>query len=244
MHKRRVGGDAGSRGARDAARPGPVPRRSKVDGRVRGRPRKGSRGDARAALLEAARGLFSRYGYREVSARQIARAAGVNPSLLAYYFKGKYGLYGEVLARALEPVFAAAGALVAPVAGEPAEEAVERLVGAYMRVLAANPWIPGLILREVLAGSGPWRDAFVRDFPSRLAPPTLEAIADGIRAGRLRPGLDPRLVLVSCIALAVMPFLGAPVFSRLFGDGMVREPDALIEHTLDFIRHALRAPRP
>ncbi len=62
-------------------------------------------------MLAAARELFVRYGYRAVSARQIAGLAGVDPSLLSYHFNGKFGLYREVLGMALSPVFAAVDAV-------------------------------------------------------------------------------------------------------------------------------------
>jgi len=246
-----------ARGTPPAARrrrvqPGPVPRRAKGSGvppRARGRPAKGSGLDARAALLAAARELFVRYGYRAVSARQIARLAGVDPSLLAYHFSGKHGLYREVLGLALEPVFAAARSLGEPDARATADagdggEPIERVLAAYMRVLAANPWIPGLIVREVLVGGGGYRAQFVRDFPSQIAPLALESIRGATAAGRYRAGLDPRLVLVSCIGMAVMPFLGAPVFEKLFGDGFLRDPEPYIAHTRDMLRNALQARRP
>jgi TetR/AcrR family transcriptional regulator len=255
-------------GAAGALRPrvrqaGPVPRRavgSSLAPRPRRRPPKHSGGDARLSLLAAARELFARYGYRAVSARQIARRAAVDPSLLCYYFKGKNGLYREVLAEALAPVFAAVAALggapgadppsadaatsvAAPreVAGE-AAEVMARVVAAYMRVLAANPWIPGLIVREVLSGTGGYRNQFVRDFPGQIAPLAIAALQRAGAAGRLRPGLDPRLALISCIGMAVMPFIGAPVLEKVFGSDFLREPERLITHTLDMVRHALQGP--
>jgi AcrR family transcriptional regulator len=138
---------------------------------------------------------------------------------------------------------APAAPLEAGAAGESAP-VIERLVAAYMRVLAANPWIPGLIVREVLTGTGSYRAQFVRDFPSQVAPLAIDALRRAGAAGQLRPGLDPRLALVSCIGMAVMPFIGAPVLSKVFGDDFLREPERLVAHTLDMVRHALQAVRP
>jgi hypothetical protein len=113
-----------------------------------------------------------------------------------------------------------------------------------MRVLAANPWIPGLIVREVLTGTGTYRTQFVRDFPSQIAPLAIDALRRAAEAGKLRPGLDPRLALVSCIGMAVMPFIGAPVLAKVFGDDLLQDPETLVAHTLDMVRHALQGPRP
>ena len=65
--------------------------------RTRGRPKTTGAEDVRDALLNAARDLFLRYGYRAVSSRQIAAAAGANSAMIAYYFGGKPGLYKDCL---------------------------------------------------------------------------------------------------------------------------------------------------
>ena len=55
--------------------------------------------DTRERLLAAAERLFAADGYAKVSVRAIAAAAGVNWSLLGYYFRGKEGLLFEVYRR-------------------------------------------------------------------------------------------------------------------------------------------------
>jgi AcrR family transcriptional regulator len=50
-------------------------------------------------LMVAAERLFAEHGYAGVSVRMIAAAAGVNWSLLGYYFRGKEGLLSEVYRR-------------------------------------------------------------------------------------------------------------------------------------------------
>jgi AcrR family transcriptional regulator len=51
----------------------------------------------RESLLEAALACFAKYGYDATSIRLIASMAGKNTSLISYYFKGKEGLYREVI---------------------------------------------------------------------------------------------------------------------------------------------------
>ena len=55
--------------------------------------------ETREKLIAAAETLFSLHGYQGVSVRAIAAAAGVNWSLLGYYFRGKEGLLFEVYRR-------------------------------------------------------------------------------------------------------------------------------------------------
>ncbi len=53
--------------------------------------------DSKERLLEKATAVFADRGYTETSTREIARAADVNISAIAYYFGGKQGLYRAVL---------------------------------------------------------------------------------------------------------------------------------------------------
>jgi AcrR family transcriptional regulator len=55
--------------------------------------------ETREKLVVAAENLFALHGYQGVSVRAIAAAAGVNWSLLGYYFRGKEGLLFEVYRR-------------------------------------------------------------------------------------------------------------------------------------------------
>ncbi|MET3800643.1 AcrR family transcriptional regulator [Clavibacter michiganensis] len=54
-------------------------------------------GDARASIIDAARMLFIESGADRVSARRIAAAAGVDPSLVRYYFGSLEALLEEAL---------------------------------------------------------------------------------------------------------------------------------------------------
>jgi AcrR family transcriptional regulator len=70
------------------------------------RSRKGAAPEAAVApadtsdkLIAAAERLFAGHGYTSVSVRAIAAAAGVNWSLVGYYFRGKEGLLSEVYRR-------------------------------------------------------------------------------------------------------------------------------------------------
>ena len=55
--------------------------------------------DTREALVAAAERLFAAHGYAAVTVRAIAAEAGVNWSLVGYYFRGKEGLLTEVYRR-------------------------------------------------------------------------------------------------------------------------------------------------
>jgi len=53
--------------------------------------------DCRENIIASAVPLFAAKGLNGVSVRDLARAAGVNLSMISYYFGGKEGLYAAVL---------------------------------------------------------------------------------------------------------------------------------------------------
>jgi AcrR family transcriptional regulator len=222
-----------------------TPARASADGnasrrrRTRGRPKSGASDDVRVKLLVAAKDLFLRYGYRAVSSRQIATAAGANVAMIRYYFGGKPGLYKEVCGGIIQPVRARIDAMMD---GSMTVE-IGTLLNAAVRMWAGNPWLPGLIVREVLMPDGPLRAMFVREFPERLAPLVEKLVRQEIERGRLRSDLDPKLTVLSMISLGLFPFLALPITSKVFG---VRQDEEflqrLIHHTTELLARGLAAP--
>lgn len=53
--------------------------------------------DSKAALIEAAKVVFGEKGFDGATVKDLAEAAGVNVSLVSYYFDGKENLYRECL---------------------------------------------------------------------------------------------------------------------------------------------------
>ena len=207
--------------------------------RPRGRPRAGSAGNVRERLLSAARELFLRYGYRAVSSRQIGAAAGVNFAMIRYYFGGKPGLYREILQGVLPPDIAR---LANP--AELAQLRLEDILGHITRLWAHNPWIAGFVLREVLVPGAPLRAMFMREFPERFAPLVEQVVSAQMRSGQLRADLDPRLLVLSVVSLAIFPFLAFQLTSRVFG---VRNDAQFVtrflEHSQSLLLHGAGAAR-
>ncbi len=107
---------------------------------------------ARARILEAADELFAERGYDGVSARDVARAAGVAKAAVFYYFDGKDGLYAAVLdgyyrahGAALEAALATAG---------PLDERLHALIDGYLDFIAANARYARMVQRQIAGGGG------------------------------------------------------------------------------------------
>jgi AcrR family transcriptional regulator len=202
-------------------------------------------GDAavREALLETARGLFLARGFASVTIRQIAAAAGSSPAMIHYYFGDKLGLYRAMLDEAFTPVAAAFQRIRDTSSG--ATPGIASLVRVYMNMLAANPWVPALIVQEVLAQGGQFRPQFIEHFAARLAPLVVEALRSEQAKGLVRADVDPRLAAVSAVSLSVFPFLALPVTSRVFG--LSTKGDALqrlTTHTTRVLLEGIGTPEP
>src|SRR5690349_20267136 len=80
----------------------------------------------RVALLEAAFGVFARYGYRKTSMDEVARAAQISRQGLYLHFANKEDLFRAMLKQAIDTSLAAALRALSTEAALP-----ERVLGAF-----------------------------------------------------------------------------------------------------------------
>lgn len=204
-----------------------------------GRP-SGEAGDQRAALLDAARHGFARDGYAGASLRGIAQIAHVSPALPAYYFGDKMGLLTAVLEERVAPLVQSLATAVGAAAPDPVAM-LEAFVHAYTRTAARNPWLPQLIVREVLNDQGVLRDLFARRFAQGMTSMLADLIRRGQAAGSLRRDLDPAKVVMSLISLSVFPFIARPLVTDTLGIEVDEaHVDALARHHLSLLFSGIR----
>ena len=195
----------------------------------------------REALLEHARRLFLRHGFADVGTRRIAAAAGTTPAMIRYYFKDKLGLYRAMIEAAMRPVQAELQRAVAAPAGTPLE--IETILRLYMDMLAANRWLPSLIVHEVLDEGGQLREQFVEHFAGRLAPLLVQVLRREQAQGTVRRDIDPTLAAISAISLCVFPFVSLPVTSRVLGLSLQGEGlEQVVQHTTRLFRAGVTPP--
>ena len=153
-------------------------------GRGRGRPRGEDAGEVDRAILAAAHRLFMALGYRAVSTRQIAEAAGVTQPALYYHFAGKQDLYAAVLREELAQL----SARMAAIAGDGASVA-ERLLQ-VVRALPVASEDMGQMFHDIDHELGPEaRRSVELAFQQGVVVPIAAILKDGIARHLLR---DPR----------------------------------------------------
>lgn len=189
---------------------------TKVSNRSPGRPASstGDELEARVTLIKQAAALFAEQGFEGTSLRQVAEAANVTPAMVAYYFKDKAGLQEAVVREALQTML---GVIRAVVAEESEENFVQRLIGQYLSTTIGAPWIPRILIREVISKDTPLRTLFVEEFAAHAAVLVPEKVMAEIQAGRLRSDLDPRFAILSVLGMCIFPFIAHPVLGPLLG---------------------------
>ena len=180
----------------------------------RGRPGRppgdADKGDARVRerLLDAATELAVEKGLDGAGIREIADRAGVSSGMIAYYFGDRRGLHEAMFERAfsrLEAEFEKAIADQSPVT-----DLLDNLLRIHATALAANPWLPRLVAREVLGSEGEFQDRFREVVASGPLDVMRKAIANGIERGQLRKDLDPTMCVLTVASSAAFPYLVGP----------------------------------
>lgn len=103
-------------------------------------------------LLEVAARLFAARGFKDVTIREICRAARANVAAVNYHFGDKLGLYREVLNKAIETMQATTEAARQAGTGLEAEQKLRAYVRVFLERTAAqasDSWIHQLMLREM-----------------------------------------------------------------------------------------------
>ncbi len=99
----------------------------------------------RQQILKAAIALFAERGYDATSIRAIVSKARVNQAAVSYHFKGKEGLYGEVLKVAFDGYLRLDAFDLERLNELPREEALRRFVHQQLRPLLARDQVRSYI---------------------------------------------------------------------------------------------------
>ena len=165
-------------------------------------------------ILEAAGKVFMVKGKAGASMQDIADEAGINRTLLHYYFRSKDKLFDAIF----NDLF---GSMVPVVAGVfmqdiPFMQKVEFFVEKYTDLLKDKPFLPFFVFQELLLN------------PDRLVGLAHEGGLDTSVAMQYMKGelkkygitdTDPRHLIANLLGMVIFPFVGRPVFEKLAFQG-------------------------
>ena len=164
-------------------------------------------------IVEAATEVFFEKGLRGATVRDIAARAGVNVSMINYYFRSKEKLFDVVFDQKFGELFAHFGQVVE--SNRPFFEQIEQIVAGYADILKKNPKLPGFVHGELaldperivgrVCGNPHFR-SLIEQIGKRIE----EAAAAGI----IRPILPIDLIL-NVVSLCVFPFMARPMVEQI-----------------------------
>lgn len=193
----------------------------------------------RTRLLDAAGEVFAERGFRDATVREICTRAGANIASVNYYFRGKEGLYLEVVNYAQACIKAAYPIQIDPKA--PAEARLTQFIRAFLwRVLddARPAWHTKLMSREMVEPT-----AALDQVVANTIRPTFGALSGLIAEILPTAGPDQlRLATASIIGQCLMHRHCRPVLERLFPGQTYGEKEMtlLAEHVTKFSLAGLR----
>ena len=185
-----------------------------------GRPAGKAAGEnVRTALMQAAKEGFACRGFKEFSLRQIAAVAGVNPAMVHYYFGSKEGLYFTILEESVAPLIEQIHVIQN---GEKPSDgmALANFLQTYMTLMLNEPWLPNLIVREILYQEGELREKFINRIASKGGKLFSGLLQQAKTDGHLPKEIQPQLGALSIISMALFPFIARPVMEKVFNISM------------------------
>ncbi len=176
-------------------------------------------------ILEAAKKVFVEKGNDGARMQEIANEAGINKSLLHYYYRSKEKLFVAVFEFAFKNF--APDLLGIFESKYDIFTKIRTFICSYIDLINKNPFIPVFILNEankkdvgfvamVLKSSGMNMDIFEKEIKKEIVNGNIKAI-------------DHKRLIVNIISLCIFPFIGRPLIQTMIFKDNKREYDLFLE---------------
>ncbi|WP_415878159.1 TetR/AcrR family transcriptional regulator [Methylomonas sp. TEB] len=167
-----------------------------------------------ARLLKAALECFLADEYHKVTTRAIADQAGVNVSMIRYYFGNKEGLYEEMIRETLKPLLDMLDSDTLSEAGGFAD-----YLRLYYGTMRKHPEFPKLILKVLALNHGPGR-RFILQLLERGRSGGARRLEQLKASGQIDITINPDVARMAFVSLAMMPMLLKDIFEEQMGEQM------------------------
>lgn len=190
-------------------------------------------------IITSAEKLFYQKGKAGTSMQDIADDAGINRTLLNYYFRSKDQLFEAVFRKALGRFVPDLAAVLGT--DIPFGEYVPVIVEKIIDTMLANPQIPIFVLQEL--SSNPQRmPQIIKEMGIDPARAIEKMEAEGVVPSIA--GMDPKQIILNLISLCIFPFAAKPVvLDILFGGDNEAFVDAMKERKIllpQYIKQIMR----
>ena len=176
-------------------------------------------------ILEAAKEVFIREGKSGTRMQEIADKAGINKSLLHYYYRSKDKLFGAVFQFA----FSKFGPNLIKIIDNDNDifEVIETFIDKYLDVISKNPFIPMFILNEVNKKDTGLIVRVLKDSGINIKV-FEDLIQKEIKSGKIKH-VNPKQLLVNILALCVFPYIGRPLIEVIIYEDNKNDYDNFLD---------------
>lgn len=188
-------------------------------------------------IIVAAEKVFIEKGLAGARMQEIADEAGINKSLLHYYYRSKEKLFTMVFKIAFKTF--APNLIKAFEGDDDFFTKIERFVFAYLSAIDKNPHIPGFIISEL--GNNPKRLVDIIGYLDIDVQPIYKAIEEEIRKGTIKE-IEPSDLIINIVALCVFPIVAKPMVKTILFKGSEEAYAEMLERRkLEAARFAIAA---
>ena len=165
-------------------------------------------------IISSAEKLFFRKGKAGTSMQDIADDAGINRTLLNYYFRSKDQLFEAVFKKAMSIFVPNLAAMLQ--SQMKFEEYVPAMIETIIDAMLENPQIPIFVLQEL--SSNPDRMPEVMKNMG-INPAMAISKMEADRSRGMSEGMDPRQLIMSILSLCIFPFAARQVVTEMLYKG-------------------------
>ena len=192
-----------------------------------------------AEILEAAKKVFIEKGMAGARMQEVADEAGINKSLLHYYYRSKEKLFLAVFRFAVLQFLPGIQEMLT--SNIPFNEKIQRFVNRYINILLEHPFVPMFIIQEIHREPdrlfNAFKDAGIK--PDQI----MQQFKEASEKGEIKD-IEPKELLINILSLCIFPFAAQPVMQRLFSDNDEQAYREFLENRKntipEFIINALR----
>lgn len=181
-------------------------------------------------ILDAASRIFQKKGMSGARMQEIADEAGINKSLLHYYYRSKDKLFLSVFRQAVK--YLVPGLRNILFTDMPLTDKLDRFIREYMRVLLDNPFLPMFILHELQRDP----DRLFQEFQRAGIEPSqiLHQFERSVESGEMRR-INPRHFMINVLSLCVFPVAARPMMQRFLFDNDAEAYENFLKERADVV---------
>lgn len=150
--------------------------------------------NAKEHIIRSAASIFATKGYAAASTREITRKAGVNLSMIAYYFGSKEGLFKAVVEESCKPIFAF-------IEKNNKNKSPLQCLEDYCKFIQhyAQDEYRSLFLAKLI--SSPFFEFVAQNYSSKIFSFVKDTLEKGIATGEFREDLNVKFACISLVSM-------------------------------------------